>query len=113
MQPFIGRLRQSIGGDDLVALVRFTIERPISGGSRYDRSWPFSEVPNVRSYFGKPAKELTLPHVAFIVALINKPALPDRSFATDPLVSTDRSSPRSRRQATDAGRPTGPAHPRD
>jgi membrane peptidoglycan carboxypeptidase len=41
-----------------------------------------------RGYFGKPAKELTLPQVAFIVALINKPALPDRSFATDPLLST-------------------------
>jgi membrane peptidoglycan carboxypeptidase len=41
-----------------------------------------------RAYFGKPAKELTLPQVAFIVALINKPALPDRSFATDPLLST-------------------------
>jgi membrane peptidoglycan carboxypeptidase len=41
-----------------------------------------------RAYFGKPAKELTLPQVAFIVALINKPALPDRSFATDPALST-------------------------
>ena len=41
-----------------------------------------------RAYFGKPAKELTLPQVAFIVALINKPALPDRSFATDPLLRT-------------------------
>jgi membrane peptidoglycan carboxypeptidase len=41
-----------------------------------------------RAYFGKPAKELTLPQVAFIVALINKPALPDRSFATDPLLGT-------------------------
>src|SRR5450631_2790718 len=41
-----------------------------------------------RAYFGKAAKELTLPQVAFIVALINKPALPDRSFTTDPLLST-------------------------
>jgi membrane peptidoglycan carboxypeptidase len=41
-----------------------------------------------RAYFGKPAKDLTLPQVAFIVALINKPALPDRTFATDPLLST-------------------------
>jgi len=41
-----------------------------------------------RAYFGKPAKELTLPQVAFIVALINKPALPDRTFATDPTVRT-------------------------
>jgi penicillin-binding protein 1A len=41
-----------------------------------------------RAYFGKPAKELTLPQVAFIVALINKPALPDRSFATDPALQT-------------------------
>ena len=39
-----------------------------------------------RAYFGAPAKELTLPQVAFIVALINKPALPDRTFATDPLL---------------------------
>ncbi len=41
-----------------------------------------------RAYFGKPAKDLTLPQVAFIVALINRPALPDRIFATDPLLST-------------------------
>ncbi len=41
-----------------------------------------------RAYFGKPAKELALPEVAFIVALINKPALPDRPFATDPLLRT-------------------------
>ncbi len=41
-----------------------------------------------RAYFGKPAKELTLPQVAFIVALINKPALPDRTFATDPQLRT-------------------------
>ncbi len=41
-----------------------------------------------RAYFGEPAKDLTLPQVAFIVALINKPALPDRTFATDPLLST-------------------------
>jgi membrane peptidoglycan carboxypeptidase len=31
-----------------------------------------------RAYFGKPAKELALHQVAFLVALINKPALPDR-----------------------------------
>jgi len=37
-----------------------------------------------RAYFGKSAKELTLPQVAFIVSLINRPALPDRSFAADP-----------------------------
>jgi penicillin-binding protein 2D len=37
-----------------------------------------------RAYFGKDAKALTLPQVAFIVSLINRPALPDRSFATDP-----------------------------
>jgi membrane peptidoglycan carboxypeptidase len=41
-----------------------------------------------RAYFGRSAKELTLPEVAFIVALINKPALPDRPFATDPLART-------------------------
>ncbi len=41
-----------------------------------------------RAYFGKPAKELALHQVAFIVALINKPALPDRSYATEPLVKT-------------------------
>ena len=39
-----------------------------------------------RAYFGKPATDLALHQVAFIVALINKPALPDRSFATDPLL---------------------------
>ena len=41
-----------------------------------------------RAYFGKPAKDLTLHQAAFIVALINKPALPDRSFATDPMLRT-------------------------
>ena len=41
-----------------------------------------------RAYFGKPAKELALHQAAFIVALINKPALPDRPFATDPLLKT-------------------------
>lgn len=39
-----------------------------------------------RAYFGKPASELELPQVAFVVALINKPALPDREFATDPQI---------------------------
>jgi penicillin-binding protein 1A len=39
-----------------------------------------------RAYFGKPARELALHQAAFIVALINKPALPDRAFATDPLI---------------------------
>jgi len=39
-----------------------------------------------RAYFDKPAAELALYQVAFIVSLINKPALPDRSFATDPLL---------------------------
>jgi membrane peptidoglycan carboxypeptidase len=39
-----------------------------------------------RAYFGKPAKDLALHQAAFIVALINKPALPDRSFALDPLL---------------------------
>src|SRR5690348_10556817 len=41
-----------------------------------------------RAYFGKSANELALHQAAFIVALINKPALPDRSFATDPLLKT-------------------------
>ncbi|HEX5376797.1 MAG TPA: biosynthetic peptidoglycan transglycosylase, partial [Solirubrobacterales bacterium] len=41
-----------------------------------------------QTYFGKPAKELTLPEVAFVVSLINRPALPDRTFATDPLIRT-------------------------
>ena len=40
-----------------------------------------------RAYFGKPAKDLTLSQVAFMVSLINRPALPDRTFATDPLLS--------------------------
>jgi len=39
-----------------------------------------------RAYFGKPAKDLALHQAAFVVSLINKPALPDRSFALDPLV---------------------------
>ena len=39
-----------------------------------------------RAYFGKPASELELAQVAFIVALINKPALPDRAFASDPQI---------------------------
>ncbi|TMG89448.1 MAG: penicillin-binding protein, partial [Betaproteobacteria bacterium] len=41
-----------------------------------------------RAYFGKPAKDLALHQAAFIVALINKPALPDRPFALDPLLKT-------------------------
>jgi membrane peptidoglycan carboxypeptidase len=36
-----------------------------------------------RAYFGKPVKELGVQHVAFLVSLINRPALPDRSFAND------------------------------
>jgi membrane peptidoglycan carboxypeptidase len=39
-----------------------------------------------RAYFGKPAKDLAVHQAAFIVSLINKPALPDRSFALDPLL---------------------------
>lgn len=39
-----------------------------------------------RAYFGKPAKDLALHQAAFTVALINRPALPDRSFAMDPLL---------------------------
>src|SRR6266700_414282 len=41
-----------------------------------------------RAYFGKSAKDLALHQTAFIVALINKPALPDRVFALDPLLTT-------------------------
>ena len=47
-----------------------------------------------RAYFGKPAKELALQQAAFIVALINKPALPDRAFATDPLIKVRDAGPR-------------------
>jgi membrane peptidoglycan carboxypeptidase len=36
-----------------------------------------------RAYFDKPAAELGLHQVAFIVSLINKPALPDRAYAAD------------------------------
>lgn len=36
-----------------------------------------------RAYFGKPAKDLELHRVAFIVSLINKPALPDRQSTKD------------------------------
>lgn len=41
-----------------------------------------------RVYFGVAAKELKLHQVAFIVALINRPGLPDRSFANDRLAKT-------------------------
>jgi membrane peptidoglycan carboxypeptidase len=41
-----------------------------------------------RAYFGKPAKDLALHQAAFIVALINRPALPDRAFAIDPQLKT-------------------------
>jgi membrane peptidoglycan carboxypeptidase len=41
-----------------------------------------------RAYFDKPAKDLALDQVAFIVALINRPALPDRPYAIDPLLKT-------------------------
>ena len=41
-----------------------------------------------RAYFGRPAKDLALHQAAFVVALINRPALPDRSFAMDPLLKT-------------------------
>ncbi len=41
-----------------------------------------------RAYFRRPAKDLALHQAAFIVALINRPALPDRSYAIDPLLKT-------------------------
>lgn len=41
-----------------------------------------------RGYFGKDASELSLPQVAFLVSLINRPALPDRPFAADPALRT-------------------------
>ncbi len=41
-----------------------------------------------RAYFGKPAKDLKLHQVAFIVALINKPGLPDRAFTNDRSATT-------------------------
>ena len=41
-----------------------------------------------RAYFGKPAKELELHQVAFVVSLINKPALPDRTFTHDRTAKT-------------------------
>jgi membrane peptidoglycan carboxypeptidase len=36
-----------------------------------------------RAYFDRPASELALHQVAFIVSLINRPALPDRAYAAD------------------------------
>lgn len=36
-----------------------------------------------RVYFGLPARDIKLHQVAFIVALINKPGLPDRTFTND------------------------------
>lgn len=41
-----------------------------------------------RGYFGKAAKDLSLHQAALIVALINKPALPDRAFALDSTLKT-------------------------
>ena len=41
-----------------------------------------------RAYFGKPAMDLALHQAAFIVSLINKPALPDRTYAMDPVLRT-------------------------
>jgi len=41
-----------------------------------------------RAYFGKPARDLALHQVAFIVSLINKPALPDRQSTRDKRAKT-------------------------
>ena len=41
-----------------------------------------------RAYFGKAAKDLALHQAAFVVSLINKPALPDRSTSIDPALKT-------------------------
>ena len=41
-----------------------------------------------RAYFGRPAQDLALHQAAFLVALISRPALPDRSFAIDPQLRT-------------------------
>lgn len=41
-----------------------------------------------RAYFGKPAKELALHQVAFVVSLIPKPALPDRQSTRDKRAKT-------------------------
>lgn len=49
------------------------------------------------AYFGKSAKELSLPEVAFIVSLINKPALPDRVTQDDP--HPDETKAQNRREA--------------
>ncbi len=43
-----------------------------------------------RAYFGKPVKELDVQHVAFLVSLINRPALPDRSCANDRLIKDSK-----------------------
>ena len=42
------------------------------------------------AYFGKPAKDLKLHQVAFIVSLINKPGLPDRAFTNDRSATTPK-----------------------
>ncbi len=44
-----------------------------------------------RSYFGKPARELKLHQVGFIVALISKPGLPFREYASDRGLKTTES----------------------
>ena len=49
------------------------------------------------AYFGKSAKDLNLPEVAFIVALINKPALPDRVVKDD--AHPDETKAQNRREA--------------
>src|SRR5438105_8812801 len=62
-----------------------------------------------RGYFGKPAKDLVLHQAAFIVALINKPALPDRPFAMDPLLKTRDEIHDANWAEAARGTPRGPA----
>ena len=73
------RIEREFSGEDL--LVKY-VNLPYFGRGQYGIEAA------TRAYFGKAANELTLGQVAFIVALINKPALPDRPFAADPMLRT-------------------------
>lgn len=63
-------------------VLRLYVNTPFLGRSQYG-----IEAAS-RTYFGKPAKELELHQVAFIVSLIPKPGLPDRQFTKDQRLKT-------------------------
>ncbi|OGZ05076.1 MAG: hypothetical protein A2942_02420 [Candidatus Lloydbacteria bacterium RIFCSPLOWO2_01_FULL_50_20] len=63
-------------------ILRLYVNTPYFGRGQYGIEAASS------AYFGKPAKELALHQVAFIVSLINKPALPDRLSTRDKQAKT-------------------------